>query len=301
MNSFPLRRGVRDFLTGLAATALSSLLFAASHPNPLVPGGLPFLAWIAYGPVFWLLYRVSLGASAFWGALYGYSASALFNYWLGDFHPLAGLIVNTLSLGYFLLLFPLLKTAILLFPRRAYILQWCLWMGFEYLKTVGFLGYPYGITGYTQWSLVPLIGIAAVVGVWGVSALVVFPSAFLAALFRELPGGRTAPRLRAVLRREAVPAALWLAALGGALVYGALVPAEYPDRPSVRVALIQHNTDPWKPSKAPTFKQVMEEYQNDFRILCRLSGEALSQGGGSSIWWSGPKPPLFPGSIGTVP
>jgi apolipoprotein N-acyltransferase len=169
----------KSFLMNLAAVLLASVLFAASFPNLLFENGLPLLAWVAYVPVFWLIRRVSLGASILWGAFYGYAAYGLFNYWLSVFHPLAGLIVGTIYMVYLAVLFPLLKAASLLFPRRGYLVQWLLWMGYEYLRTLGFLGYAYGITGYTQWNMITLIQIASIFGVWGVSALVVFPSAVI--------------------------------------------------------------------------------------------------------------------------
>ncbi|MCL2194305.1 MAG: apolipoprotein N-acyltransferase, partial [Treponema sp.] len=73
---------IKSFFEGLGLTAIAALLFAGSFPNPLIENGVPFLAWVAYVPVFFLLYRVSLGVSALWGALYGYTAYLLFNYWL---------------------------------------------------------------------------------------------------------------------------------------------------------------------------------------------------------------------------
>jgi apolipoprotein N-acyltransferase len=46
--------------------------------------------------------------------------------------------------------------------------------------------------------------------------------------------------------------------------------------PQARIALIQHNTDPWAASKAPTPTQVHEAYRKDLLILKRLSDEALA-------------------------
>jgi apolipoprotein N-acyltransferase len=256
-------RGLRTFLIHLAAIACASLLFAGSFPNLLAKNGFPFLAWIAYVPVFWLISRVGLGASVFWGALYGYAAYGLFNYWLSVFHPLAGLIVGVIYLCYFAILFPLLKTAELLFPKKGYILQWLLWMGFEYLRTRGFLGYSYGITGYSQWGMLPLIQIAAVFGVWGVSALVVFPSVYLAAALK----GFSSLGRRAFLHSP-LAAAFWGCALAGALIYGFVSPVDYSSAPAARIALVQHNTDPWRGG--------ITEYRKNYEVLKRLSEEALA-------------------------
>jgi len=273
----PLRhhKTARAFCVNLALTALAVLLFAGSFPNLLIAHGFPFFAWIAYAPIFLLLYRVSLGASVFWGALYGYTAYTLFNYWLTAFHPLAGLIVSGIYLAYNAALFFLLKLAVLWFPRRGYLVQWVIWLAYEYLRTKGFLGYSYGITGYSQWRMIPLIQIANLFGVWGVSALVVFPSAWLAAVLKtknltteytEFHGGRKGFRIRnSVLLRGLL---FWAVALAAALGYGLASPADYSSAPQAHIALIQHNTDPWKGG--------LEEYRANYAALKRLSDEALA-------------------------
>jgi len=284
----------------LGLTILAALLFAGSFPNPLIEHGFPFFAWIAYVPLFFLLYRVSLTAAVFWGALYGYAAYGLFNYWLTAFHPLAGIIVGAIYLIYNAALFFALKLAIVLFPRRAYLVQWLIWLAYEYLCTLGFLGYPYGITGYSQWRMIPLIQIASITGVWGVSALVVFPSVWLGAklgtgdwglgtrdrrtgVLRGCPplrggakahraeaGGETSPLSSPVPSPQSlVPSILWALALIATLIYGIIVtPADYVSAPKVNIALVQHNTDPWKGG--------MVQYRNNFLTLRRLSDAALA-------------------------
>ncbi|MDR2633630.1 MAG: apolipoprotein N-acyltransferase [Treponema sp.] len=257
-------------LIPLGAVLLGAVLFAGGFPNLIWKEGLPLLAWIAYVPVFWLSYRVGFGNACFWGALYGYSAYGLFNYWLSVFHPLAGLIVGIIYLVFFMILFPLLKLAVILFPRRGYLLQGLLWISFEYLRTQGFLGYPYGITGYSQWPWLPLIQIADIFGVWGVSVLVVFPSAWLAAALArmEKAGGATClDRLKLFWRQERVAGILWFGALIGTLVYGYTAQVDYSDAPLARIALIQHNTDPWRGG--------IKEYRKNYEVLKRLSDEAL--------------------------
>jgi apolipoprotein N-acyltransferase len=279
-------RAARDSLVNFIALIIASILFAASFPNLVFQNGLPLLAWIAYIPVFWVIRRSSFGLCFFWGAFYGYAAYGLFNYWLSVFHPLAGLIVGSIYLVYLALLFPILRLAVVAFPRRGYIVQWLCWMAFEYLRCQGFLAYSYGVTGYSQWNLLPVIQIADIAGVWGVSALVVFPSAALAAVLSEAGLGRTNSLMGdmrgishgviSFFRREWLPALVWLVLLVASLVYGFVSPIDYSGKRQVKVALIQYNTDPWIPSRAPTATQELNEYRNDFKILCRLSDEALA-------------------------
>jgi apolipoprotein N-acyltransferase len=273
-----MSRTVRDSLANFIALIIAAILFAASFPNFVFQNGLPLLAWIAYVPVFWVIRRSSFGICFFWGAFYGYAAYGLFNYWLSVFHPLAGLIVGSIYLVYLALLFPLLRLAVVVFPRRGYIVQWLIWMAFEYLRCQGFLAYSYGVTGYSQWNVLPVIQIADIAGVWGVSALVVFPSAALAAASggAALKLKKQYTAIKAFFRREWLPALIWLVLLAASLVYGFVSPIDYTGARKVKIALIQHNTDPWLPARAPTFAQELEEFRNDFRILCRLSDEALA-------------------------
>jgi apolipoprotein N-acyltransferase len=276
MMKTPDRAHIKFFFINLGLVALSVLLFAGAFPNLIVEHGIPFLAWIMYVPVFLLLRRVSLGASVFWGALYGYAAYSLFNYWLTAFHPLAGLIVNSIYLVYNAVLFFFLKLAIILFPKRGYLVQWLIWLAYEYLRTKGFLGYSYGITGYSQWRMIPLIQIANIFGVWGVSALVVFPSVWLAQKGTDTffpspqsPVPRKGTDTFLPTPYSLLPSLLiWFAALIAALVYGFALPSDFSSAPRAKIALIQHNTDPWRGG--------IDEYRDNFTILKRLSNEALA-------------------------
>lgn len=276
MNPAKGRTGLRNGVIHFGALLLGAVLFVGAFPNILFENGLPLLAWIAYIPVLWVINRVHIAASLVWGAFYGYTAYGLFNFWLTAFHPIAGLVVGITYLVYFTFLFPLLKLAVILFPRRGYILQWLCWMGFEYLRTLGFLGYAYGITGYSQWQCIPLIQIADTFGVWGVSGLVVFPSVWLAAALKDLifsdpffNGETFAERLKGFFLRERIPVFLWLIALTGTLVYGYTAQIDYSGASIKRIALIQHNTDPWLGG--------IVEYRNNYEVLKRLSDEALRQ------------------------
>lgn len=250
-------------LLKIAAVASAVFLFSASFPNLLFKNGLPFLAWIAYVPVFWLARTASWKTVALWGGFYGYAAYAVFNYWLSGFNPLAGLIVSSIYFVYLALLFIALKASYSFFPQKGYLVQWLAWMAFEYLRTLGFVGYAYGITGYSQWAFLPLIQCASVFGVWGVSALVVFPSAYLAAAFNDGPRG-----FRSFVAKNWMPACSWAVAVVSALAFGLASPVELAESPTRRFALVQNNADPWQGGAAV--------YRQNLEVLKRLSDEALS-------------------------
>ena len=287
---------IKIILIHLGLILLAAVLFAASFPNPIFKNGVFFLAWFAYIPILIVIKNNKLFISALWGVIYGFLAYLLFNHWLGNFHPLAGVITYTVYSVFLALVFFLFKLAEILFPKKAYLVQWVIFIAFEYLRTTGFLGYSYGITGYSQWQIIPLIQIASITGVWGVSALVSFPSFWLANLIQEeftrRHGGTEEEKKLSfawfvwfvVKKEDKIPIIIWLVVLIASLVFGFINIKDYSAYPKAQIALIQHNTDPWEASKAPTTAQVIEAYRDDLIKLKRLSDEALA---------SEPKPRLI--------
>jgi apolipoprotein N-acyltransferase len=268
---------IKNIFIQLGLVLLSALLFAGSFPNLLIENGLPFLAWFAYLPVLLVIRKNSLAQCVGWGAIYGLASYSLFNYWLSTFHPLAGTVVYSIYIVYLALVFLFLKLADIFFPRRAYIVQWLVWLAYEFLRTKGFFGYSYGITAYSQWRVIPLIQIAELTGIWGVSALVTFPSFALAEAFKNRRAFREViPALKDFFKKEKLPVFCWTMALAAVLIFGFAKNRDYSSYPSANIALVQQNTDPWKAAKAPTPYQVIQAYRRDLQTLKRLSDEALS-------------------------
>ena len=267
---------------------MSSVLFALSFPNPFFINGVPFLAWFALVPVLIVVNKSSIPVCIIWGGLFGFISYLLFNHWLSSFHPLAGIIVYSIYSVFMAVVFLLMKFAFLLFPKRFYLVQWIIWLSFEYLSTLGFTGYPYGIIGYTQWQMIPLIQIAGITGIWGISALVTFPSFYIARMIQKDFTQRHVSTEKekntfawfvwfVVKKTDKIPAAVWFVVLIASLVFGFINIKDYSAYPSARIALIQHNTDPWEASKAPLDWQKAEAYRRDLSTLKRLSDEALAQ------------------------
>ncbi|MCL2801850.1 MAG: apolipoprotein N-acyltransferase [Treponema sp.] len=286
-----------SLLNHSALILLSSLLFAASFPNPLFKTGLPFFAWFALIPALIVIRKSTLLFCLFWGAIYGFVSYLFFNYWLTNFHPLAGSIVYSIHLVYLAVVFVLLKLALILFPNKGYLVQWLIWLSYEYLRTKGFLGYPYGIIGYSQWQVIPLIQIAGLTGIWGISALVTFPSFWLSSAFNNwsknltteytekhggvglklfLPLCNSVSSVVNFFLKERLAAVFWLAVLAVTLIFGFISAKDYSTYPTARIALIQHNTDPWEASRAPVPFLKIEAFRKDLNNLIRLSDEALA-------------------------
>ena len=264
----------------LSLLVLSIILFALPQPNLLTVQGIPFLAYFALVPVFLLVRFVSWKTVWLLGIAYGVGAYCLFTYWLATFHPLGIFVISFMYGLYLMVAFPLLKGAASLFPKWGWLVQGVVWCAYDFVKTLGFSGFHYGVLAYSHWRWTPLIQIVDVVGIWGLDALITFTSAWFTAVIVDAYRNRAVEgcgcRLKALVR--ALPAACrghwisgccWLVVFAGVLVYGFVSPVDYSQEPQVEVALIQQNSDPWVGG--------MTAYQRDLKTLMRLSDQALAQ------------------------
>ena len=258
-----------------AVLALSILLFTLSQPNLFVVTGVPVCAYIAYIPVFLLVRIVPWKTVWLYGLLYGIGAYCLFTYWLATFHPMGILVISFLYGLQLMLVFPLLKAAAVFFKKTGWLVQWIVWCGYEYLKTQGFAGVHYGVTAYSHWNVPLLRQCADIGGVWLLSALIVFVSAWIsgciAAAF-EAHAAHTAKSacacIAAAAKKQLAPLCVWGAVFACACVYGAAAQRDYSSYEQLHVALIQQNSDPWKGG--------ISAYRRDLQTLMRLSDEALA-------------------------
>jgi len=266
-------RKLTDWSINILLLVSSSVLFALSQPGFLCSTGLPFFAYFIFVPLFLLVRRISFKSSFLWGGLYGMLNYCIFSYWLWGFHPLAMYIVALEYFCYYMMTVPLLKAADTLFVRFSYIVQWLIWIAYEYIKTLGFLGFSYGLVGYSQWRFTSLIQIASIFGVWGVSALVCFPSAWIAGGIKEhcMEPVRCWMRgFRSFAYRERIMVVLWCCCIAGAVIFGTTVQqSAHTKERTARIALIQPNSDPWIGG--------IEAYKKDLNILKSLSQRAITE------------------------
>ncbi len=103
------------------------------------------------------------------------------------------------------------------------------WVGLEYLRTYLFSGFPWTLWGDSQVTNLPLIQMASVTGVYGVSFLVVLGNLALAS-----------GRMRTIFYTMPIVIAAY------AYGYWTLKAAKLPATSSVKVALLQGNIDQYK-------------------------------------------------------
>ena len=207
------RRPEADLLdiTAPLWSILSGLLYTLSLPNFLVLRGIPDLAWIACAPLIIVLRRVRPGRGFALTLLFVGVKSLLINWWQGTFSyvslpftvgltllkylPFAVLLPFTLGLQGF----QRLSRGTGGFSTNGQVSRWgiwavpFLWVGFDWVSSLGFLGYPWGMLGVSQYGRPVMIQAAALGGVWTVSFLTHLSGAALAAAAEGFISGWTTP------------------------------------------------------------------------------------------------------------
>lgn len=146
------------------------------------------------------------------------------------------------------------------------------WVGLELLISRLFSGFPWNLLGASQYTLVPLLHIASVTGIYGISFLLVWSSLSLVCAVMAIvarPGNRSAWVAEIILPMSVV-----------GLIYGlgysrALAPE--PKRPELSIAMIQ-------PSIPQTMIWSDSENSNRFRQVLELSLESLTNHPDLMIW-----------------
>ena len=169
--------------------ALSAILLFLSFPNAnLFP-----LAWFALVPFFIAVSRATNWKSAFCiGYLTGFLFFAGLLVAIVLLYPYANIYQTLLGylllVGYTALYFGVFAVFVQLLSWRSGILfpvaTACVWTALEWVRSWMLTGFPWGSIGYSQWNNLPGIQIASVVGVHGISFVVVFLNAGIATMLR---------------------------------------------------------------------------------------------------------------------
>ena len=201
---------------------LSGLLLTLSFPDT----GAHALVWVALVPLL-----VSLPPKGWTQAFKAGVAAGLFHYltliyWLvgtletygGLAWPLAWacLVLLSLYLALYPALFCVLVQQVRIFPPLGPLMGAALWVGLEYARTYLLTGFPWGLLGYSQFPNIPLIQMADITGVYGISFLIVLVNMTLAMIFRQIRNRENILKRRSWL----VPAGMSFLMLTGTVLYG---------------------------------------------------------------------------------
>ncbi|HRY55836.1 MAG TPA: apolipoprotein N-acyltransferase [Spirochaetia bacterium] len=259
-------------LRRIALALGSALLMGLALPNEAFRFGSVPLGFISLVPLYLaLLEAPSYGTAALLCGLFGALQHAITSYWLWFFNDFRFWTLGTTTIAYWAV-YAVLGLYLALFLKESGRLRplafALLWAAFEYLKSVGFLGYPWGLLPYSLSDCLLLIQIADLTGPYGISFVLALANAAAAELLLALPRGlrRRAPSApgRACSRPSLAPrlawgyaaAALCLVALLAA--YGALrLSRPVPRVGSLRALLVQQNVDPWEVGEERTLATVL--------------------------------------------
>ena len=214
----PVRLGLH-VLAGLAIAGGGGILYGLAFP----PYDLARFAWVALVPLLLAVRRRSSAGAFLLGTAYGTACAATVGVWFIptiarflDMPPAVAVLLGVLYMVVFwgsaFGLFAAGAAYLLEFDRpvRAVFATAALWVATEFLRG-RVLGHPWGLLGYTQHAQLPLIQMASVTAVYGVSFLVALVNATIAeAISLWWTGRRPLEALRPLSAAAAVTATLWI-------------------------------------------------------------------------------------------
>ena len=262
--------------TILAVSA--GLLMTASFPKADLGG----LAWVAFVPLLYAIRGVSSRTSFKLGFLTGIVHYSTLLYWIvGVIHhyghvPILLSLIIFLLLIFYLSLYPgLFSTAVSQLRARSfpfYLTGPFLWVALEYIRSFLLSGFPWENLGYSQYDQLRLIQISDILGVYGLSALIMAVNGVLFEFLNSVRRNRTTIWIP--------PAAAGLV-LGGFLVYGTWRIEKTDeiagDAPKLTVALAQGNVD-------QSVKWLPSFQQETLRRYAALSKDALKSSPDLIVW-----------------
>mgnify|MGYP001614290790 CR=1 FL=1 len=170
------------------------------------------------------------------GVLFGGISTVLGNFWLAFFGDFSIWTLGGATGGYLVynaLLFPFLYSGKNSQLRPIWFTV--VWVAYELFKSIGFLGYPWGLVAYSWNEVLPFIQIADIFGVYGVSFVLVLANSIIA---EHIPN-----RPFAIARFTAFTAILFSAVW----IYGFYqMQKDIPVIAKIQTILVQNNTDTWE-------------------------------------------------------
>ncbi len=255
----------------LLLTACFFFFFA--HPNFILVKGFAPAGFLVYFPVLLLVDSLSVKKSLIFGSLYGFFSYFLFCFWLLKYCAPAYFAVCIMYAFFNALLFLLIRILFNFFDGKSYgtsyrfLLASPLILLYEFLKTLGIFGFNYGISAYSQWQNIALVQTASVGGIWGVSLILILFSALLASFWTDFFNPASG-RKNGFFKRNLIFAGIYFVLLALYIAIPLSASRNVENRKSVKLALIQPNSSPWKDG--------FDEYKKEVEKLEALTDSALA-------------------------
>ena len=275
----------------VAAACLSGAVTAVAFPSL----NIWIAAWVSLVPLFWAIEGKTVREAAILGWIGGTVHYGLLVYWLVGTVGRYGGLPLVVSIGAFLLLviylgaYWALFSAVTVHIRKVLGLGplWVIppvWCALEALRSVFFTGFPWALMGYSQWKVAPIVQVADITGVSGISFLVVWCNAVVFELLTIGLHGRSGRVLR-----TSVGFVLLGAMVGGALLYGQNRIREITglseNAPKVTVGIAQGNTKQFLQWDADFQEKTVSIYEDQTR--------KLAESGAKLVVWPETSVPFF--------
>jgi len=200
----------------------------------------PWLAWIAVVPLLLAARRSPPRQAALLGLVSGLLTDALGVHWLlgSGVSPGAFCILIAIAASKYALFGLGVSLAYRYRPAAAALAVPTLWVALEWLRAnLGWLSIPWGLLGYSQYEVAPLLRTASVAGVYGVSFVLLVGNVLVAELCEHWSHRVSKQRSPTAARIPALALSACLAAAALGLGNAAAPPAGPP--PDFRLAVIQ--------------------------------------------------------------
>ena len=275
----------------LMASASGILLVLSLPPIDFYP-----LAWIAIVPLLISLYGKNPKTSFSLGMLTGFIYFLGTVYWVSYSMNVYGNLPVGLSLPALILLCLYLALYIGIFSLLFNFLSGksglpalftvpALWVSLEFLRTYALTGFPWSLLGYSQYKFLPLIQVADVTGVYGISFLVAaFNAAIYDMVIRRI---RFPDKTTLFAGKSLIPGIIiYTIILIMSLSYG-MVKLKGEDKgQKIRISLIQGNIEQGKKWDPGFRREVIDTYR-------RLSAGVVSYNPDIIIWPESALPFIF--------
>ncbi len=230
----------------------SALLFGLSF----IHIGLGFLSFIAFIPYVYFIVSARPKQAFFFGFLFGFFLTLITLYGVYNVKLIAFIGLLIAFPLYFAIFTSLLRKIYVSFPKIFLWIFPILWIGMEYLMTQGSLNFPWLNAGYSLSNYYPLIQIADILGVYGLSLLVLYINVLI---YLYLHGKKR--YLLAVF----IIFLLWF---GYGLLRDKTIKLK---RTDIKIGIVQLNVkqeEKWKPEN---LEPTVADYENQIRILSQVN------------------------------
>jgi apolipoprotein N-acyltransferase len=264
-----LKRNKIDKLQFFLA-AISGFLLTLSFPKY----DISWLAWFAFIPLFIALRNSTLKNGFYLGLITGLAHYLTLLYWLTHTMSAYGhlpvyvsipiLFLLSFYMALYFALFSVAVTRLCSSPVSLLFIPPLIWVSLEYIRSFLFTGFPWELMGYTQFNMLHIIQISDLLGVYGVSFVIVLSNATAFLIYLCLMNNSW--QENRVQKKQAVAAMAALVIILGVIwFYGEWRIKNLHEKtelsPSSNVTIVQGNIDQaikWDPAfqKSSTMKYI---------------------------------------------